>query len=224
MQMKLHHGLLAFVIGGLSRRGVRGRPGGCSASRPNERVRHNAGFRIARLIVKLAEEVDMTRQSRLGVVCVALLTGLLSSDFAVPAVAWTSPEAAAAAKASPQLVASLSKEIGGTPDEAAGAAGALFGLAKSRLKADEFSQVSKAVPGMDLLLKAAPAAAAAPTGPAGALSQLAGTVASIPGVASQFSKMGLKPELAPKVASALVSFVTSSGGAGIGTLLASVLK
>jgi hypothetical protein len=139
-------------------------------------------------------------------------------------VAWTSPEAAAAAKANPTLVAELSKEIGGTPDEAAGAAGALFGLAKSRLKADEFSQVSKAVPGMDLLLKAAPAAAAAVGGPAGALSQLAGTVANIPAVASQFSRMGLKPDMAPKVASALVSFVTRSGGAGVGSLLASVLK
>jgi Protein of unknown function VcgC/VcgE (DUF2780) len=166
----------------------------------------------------------MTRQSSLGVVCVALVAGLVSSGLAVPAEAWTSPEAAAAAKASPELVAGLSKEIGGTPEEAAGAAGALFGLAKSRLKADEFSQVSNAVPGMDLLLKAAPAAAAATGGPAGALSQLAGTVVSIPGVASQFSRMGLKPELAPKVASALVSFVTSSGGAGVGGLLAGVLK
>ena len=165
----------------------------------------------------------MARQGRL-VVYVALVVGLASSGLAVPAEAWTTPEAAAAAKASPKLVGSLSKEIGGTPDEAAGAAGALFGLAKSRLKADEFSQVAKAVPGMDLLLKAAPAAAAPAGGPAGALSQLAGTVASIPGVASQFSKMGLKPELAPKVASSLVSFVTSSGGAGVGSLLAGVLK
>src|SRR5688500_1024200 len=60
--------------------------------------------------------------------------------------------AAAAAKASPALVEALGKEIGASPEQAAGAAGALFGLAKSRLKPEEFSQVATAVPGMDALL------------------------------------------------------------------------
>jgi Protein of unknown function VcgC/VcgE (DUF2780) len=165
----------------------------------------------------------MRRKGYPGVGCVVLLAVLVLCTVPAEAVAWTSPEAAAAAKANPQLVATLSKEIGGTGEEAAGAAGALFGLAKSRLKADEFSQVAKAVPGMDLFLKAAPSNAA-PAGPAGALSQLAGTVGSIPGVASQFSKIGIKPELVPKAASALVSFVTNTGGANIGSLLAGVLK
>src|SRR5262245_21739673 len=63
-----------------------------------------------------------------------------------------SAAATAAAKASPELVNALSKELGSTPAQAAGAAGSLFSLAKSRLKADEFSQVAKAVPGMDSLL------------------------------------------------------------------------
>jgi Protein of unknown function VcgC/VcgE (DUF2780) len=132
---------------------------------------------------------------------------------------------AAAAKASPELVAAISKEIGSTPEQAAGAAGTLFGLAKSRLKADDFAKISKAVPGMDLLLKAAPSAAASSGGgPADALSQLAGTVGSIPAVASKFSKLGLKPEMVPAVATTLTSFVTKSGGAGLGSLLAGALK
>ena len=144
---------------------------------------------------------------------------------AVPAVtaAWTSPSASKAAKANPELAAAVSKEIGGTPEEGAGAAGALFGLAKSRLSPADFSKVAKVVPGMDAILKAAPSAAA-PAGPAGALSQLAETVGGIPAVASQFSKIGIKPELAPKAASALVSFVSTKGGANIGSLLAGVLK
>ena len=131
---------------------------------------------------------------------------------------------AAAAKASPELVAAISKEIGSTPEQAAGAAGTLFGLAKSRLKADDFAKISKAVPGMDLLLKAAPSVAAASGGPTDALSQLAGTVGSIPAVASKFSKLGLKPEMVPAVATTLTSFVTKSGGAGLGSLLAGALK
>ena len=79
-----------------------------------------------------------------------------------------SEEAKAAVSASPQLVGELAKEIGATPEQAAGAAGALFGVARSRLKADEFSQVADAVPGMDALLRAAPAAGA-PIGTTGGL-------------------------------------------------------
>jgi len=78
--------------------------------------------------------------------------------------------------------------------------------------------------GLDLLLKAAPSAAAASGGPTDALSQLAGTVGGIPAVASKFSKLGLKPEMVPVVVSTLTSFVTKSGGAGLGSLLAGALK
>jgi hypothetical protein len=83
--------------------------------------------------------------------------------------------------------------------------------------------VANAVPGIDALLKAAPSSAAT-GGPTGALSQLAQGVGGIPAVASAFSKMGLKPEMVPKAAAALVSYVTKTGGADIGTLLAGVSK
>lgn len=101
-------------------------------------------------------------------------------------------QASTAVKASPELVGALSKEIGTTPEQAAGAAGALFGVAKSRLKADEFSRIAKAVPGITALLDAAPSIGAAPGG-IGALSQVAGTTGSTGGLASAasaFSKLG----------------------------------
>lgn len=93
----------------------------------------------------------MTGYRHFGIACVVLLV------FAANGYA-QAEAATAAATASPALVAALSKEIGATPEQSAGAAGALFGIAKSRLKADEFSQIAGAVPGMDSLLKAAPAA------------------------------------------------------------------
>ena len=136
-------------------------------------------------------------------------------------VGWTSADAlaqsgaaAAAAKASPALVSALSGEIGGSPEQAAGAAGALFGLAKSRLKPEEFGQISKAVPGMDLLLGAAPALGG------GALSQVGGLAS----MASAFSKLGLKPEMVAKAIPILTQFVSKSGGANLGSLLAGALK
>jgi hypothetical protein len=140
-------------------------------------------------------------------------------------------QAGAAVKASPALVEALSKEIGSSPDQAAGAAGSLFGLAKSRLSPADFSKVAAAVPGMDSLLAAAPAAAASPSSPAGvpgnvggALSQLGGSAAGLATAAQAFSKLGLKPELVAKAVPVLTSFVTKSGGASVGNLLAGVLK
>jgi hypothetical protein len=133
-------------------------------------------------------------------------------------------QAQAPKTANPELVGQLAKELGSTPAQAEGAAGSLFGLAKSRLKPEDFSQVAKAVPGMDGLLKAAP-----PMGGGNPLSNVAGTsglagMAGLASAASAFSKLGLNPELVSKAIPVLTQFVTKSGGASVGNLLAGVLK
>ncbi len=132
--------------------------------------------------------------------------------------------AAAAIKASPALIGALSQEMGSTPEQSAGAAGALFGVAKSRLNADQFSQIAGAVPGMDSLLKAAPAASGGGLGSVAGLSQLGGSAGSMAAAAQAFSKLGLKPEMVAKAIPVLTSFVTKSGGANVGNLLAGALK
>ena len=164
----------------------------------------------------------MTRNAPLALTCAVAFA---AATFAVrPLLAQGA--AAAAAKASPELIGALSKEIGGSPEQSAGAAGALFGLAKSRLKPDEFSQVAKAVPGMDLLLGAAPTGGGGGGvgAAAGALSQLGGSAGGLASAAAAFSKLGLKPDMVAKAVPVLVSFVTKSGGANVGSLLGSVLK
>jgi hypothetical protein len=172
----------------------------------------------------------MTCHRALGTLCVVLLVLSAATNAAAQGAAEKAKsatnEAAAAAKASPDLVKALSTELGSTPEQAAGAAGALFSVAKSRLKADEFSQVSKAVPGMGALLKAAPAMGVG-GGALGAVSQAAGTSGSAGGLAaaaSAFSTLGLKPDLVAKAVPVLTSFVSKSGGADVGRLLAGVLK
>jgi hypothetical protein len=132
-----------------------------------------------------------------------------------------SAAAEAAAKASPELVEALSKEIGASPAQAAGAAGSLFGIAKSRLKPEEFGEISKAVPGMDSLLSAAPAAASA-VGTAGGA--LGGSAAGLASAASAFTKLGLSPDMVAKAVPVLTQFVGKSGGSQAADLLASVLK
>jgi hypothetical protein len=162
--------------------------------------------------------ITMTQQACLAFVCVLFVSASAAGQPASPTA-----EASAAAKASPELVGQLSKELGSTPEQAAGAAGALFGLAKTRLKPEEFSQVSSAVPGMDSLLKAAPAASGA-VGTTGALPQLGGSASGLASAAAAFSKLGLSPEMVSKAVPILTSFVTKSGGASVGNLLAGVLK
>lgn len=158
-----------------------------------------------------------------GVIVLALASApaVLAADGGSELQAPAASEAAsAAAKASPELVGALSKEIGATPEQAAGAAGALFGVAKSRLKPEEFTKVSGAVPGMDALLKAAPAMG----GAAGGLGSLAGSAGGLASAASAFSKLGLKPDMVAKAVPVLTSFVGKSGGAGVASLLAGALK
>ena len=130
--------------------------------------------------------------------------------------------------ANPDLIGALTKEIGATPAQASGAAGALFGLAKTRLKPEEFAKVAGAVPGMDALLAAAPAVAGtAGSGAAGALAKATGGASALGGLASvapAFEKLGLKPEMAVKAVPVLTKYVTKSGGAEVASLLAGALK
>jgi hypothetical protein len=170
------------------------------------------------------KEVTMTRQACVGTVVALMmaLTGVGHSTLSAQIPSLSGAQATAA-KASPELVGALSKQLGSSPEQAAGAAGALFGIAKSQLKANDFSKVAAAVPGMAALLSAAP-----PTGGGGgaanALSQLAGQAGTLAAAAGAFNKLGLKPELVAQAIPVLTSFVTKSGGAGVGNLLAGVLK
>ena len=165
----------------------------------------------------------MTWRTCLGsIVIVAMSFSTASvSQAASPAQAATA-EATAAAKASPELIGALSKEMGATPEQAAGAAGTLFGVAKSRLKPEDFSQISSAVPGMDSLLKAAPTAGGGAT--SSTLSQLGAGATGLASAASQFTKLGLSPDMVSKAVPVLTSFVTKSGGSKAGSLLAGALK
>lgn len=150
-------------------------------------------------------------------ILVSAVVGVVVFGATLASAQSTPSTMAAAAKASPELVGLLSNELGSTPEQAAGAAGSLFGLAKSKLSPADFTKVAAAVPGMASLLKAAPHKGGGAMGALGAASGLAG-------IASSFQKLGLKPELVAKAVPVLTSFVSKSGGADVGNLLASVLK
>src|SRR5262249_59315124 len=151
----------------------------------------------------------MPRMTALTALCAAALGAAPVREVAAQDLAQT---------ANPELVGQLAKELHATPKQAEGAAGALFGAAKSTLAPADWGKVAAAVPGMDGLLKAAPdvASAVGTSGAAGALAAAGGAGKSIGGLASAasaFSKLGLKPEMAKKAVPILTQFVTKSGGA-----------
>jgi hypothetical protein len=167
----------------------------------------------------------MRRHVAFPILCVAVFAASGAMTRAAQAPPRATSAATSATDASPELVGALSTELGSTQEQAAGAAGALFGVAKSRLNANDFSQVANAVPGMDMLLKAAPQ----PTGPVGtsglsSLSNMAGAAGGLAAAASAFSKLGLSPELVAKAIPILTQFVSKSGGANVASLLAGALK
>jgi hypothetical protein len=125
--------------------------------------------------------------------------------------------------ASPELVGQLVNELGISAGQAEGAAGTLFGVAKSRLGAEDFAKVASTVPNIDGLLNAAPAA----DPKAAALEAVAGKtggVASMAAAAGTLSKLGLNADTITKLAPTLVKLVQSKGGAEVGALLAGALK
>jgi len=122
----------------------------------------------------------------------------------------------------PELAGMLSKELKITPEQATGGAGALFGLAKSRLKPEEFGKVSKAVPGMDGLLSAAPKADTSAV--SSLTSALPGKAGGLSSVAGAFKTLGLSPDMAAKFVPILTEYTKSKGGADVASLLAGALK
>jgi hypothetical protein len=127
---------------------------------------------------------------------------------------------------SPELVGDLTKQLSVTPAQATGGAGALFGLAKSRLGAADFSKVAAVVPGMNGFLKAAPSASHQGGG-LPEISSLSGALPSgasgLASTAQSFQRLGLSPGMVGKFVPVLTQFVQSKGGAGVASLLSGAL-
>src|SRR5262249_49782470 len=108
----------------------------------------------------------------------------------------------------PGLVGQLTSKLGVTPEQATGGAGAIFGLAKTKMSPADFSKLSGVIPGMDKFLGAAPAAGAAAGGAAPAAGAAAGGAAPAAGAAGA---AGANP--AAGAAGALGGSAASAAGA-----------
>jgi Protein of unknown function VcgC/VcgE (DUF2780) len=151
--------------------------------------------------------------------------------FALLGTALAQAQAAAAANPNPELVGQLTQQLGVTKAQATGGAGAIFGLAKSKLSPENFSKLSAAVPGMGGFLKAAPAAGQAGqagqagSSPMGSLgSMMPGKAGGLASLAGSFNSLGMSPSMVTKFAPVLQNYVGAKGGASTASLLSGVLK
>lgn len=124
------------------------------------------------------------------------------------------------------LITTLTDKLGVTQKQATGGAGAIFKYAKSKLNADDFSKVSRTLPGTDALISAAPKT----SGSANLLSGLKSlkgaqskSTAAVNSLAGSFSKLGMKPDMVGKFIPIILEYSKSKGGTAVMTILKGVL-
>src|SRR5262245_19353321 len=94
-----------------------------------------------------------------------------------------------------ELVKSISDKFSLKQEQATGGIGSVFNFAKGKLSADDFGKVSKVIPQMDSLLKAAPAMDSSSSAVSSAMAQLGSNAGGIASLATSFNKLGLSPDM-----------------------------
>lgn len=154
-------------------------------------------------------------------ICLFAYVGMTCTKYAQAQKAQTE----ASKNLSPELIGKLTKELSITPEQAVGGAGAIFGLAQTKLKPAEFTKVADVVPDMDGLLKAAPKPK---KGAAGMLSSMGGMLpgkaGGIASLAGSFKSLGLSTDTMVKFVPIMTQFVQTKGGSSVGNLLSGALK
>ena len=123
---------------------------------------------------------------------------------------------------SPALVSELTNKLSITPEQAIGGSGAIFGLARSRMKPEDFLRVSDSVPGMNSFLGAAPEVKLDPL--TSATSIVPGKAGPLGSLAGSFNQLGLSPDMASKFVPVITEFVKGRGGKDVAKLFTNALK
>lgn len=114
------------------------------------------------------------------------------------------------------LTDTLVKKLGITSAQAQGGAGALFQVAKGKLDARQFAELSQSVPEMNSLLNAVPKQSGALSGLAGSVSSALGDSSNAYGnlasLASTFKTLNLSPDMAGQFVPVVVDYVRTKGG------------
>jgi hypothetical protein len=116
--------------------------------------------------------------------------------------------------ASPLLNSVMSAVPGLSPSQAATGVGSLLGLAQARMPADQFAQLSSAVPGTQALIGGAQKAGLPSAGGLTGLSSLTNT----------FNSAGISPDQVSQMIPAVEQSISQSAGPSIGQAFASAVR
>ncbi len=153
--------------------------------------------------------------------CIAVLLFTFSACSSIPGMGDKASGGTGA------LIGMLTSKLGVSNEQAIGGAAALFGSAKKKLSPDDFSSVTKSLPGIKSLLGKAPKDSkgiASTLGLESAKNDKADTKKGSNDVASQFSQLGLSSDMVGKFVPVVLEYAKSSGGDGIMSLLKGALQ
>ncbi|MBP6365944.1 MAG: DUF2780 domain-containing protein [Nitrosomonas sp.] len=120
------------------------------------------------------------------------------------------------------LVDILVRQLGVSPQQAMGGAGAIFQVAQGNMNPQAFNSLSQSVPGMSTMLGAAPAMPAA-----GGLTSLMGnsgsSLGSVAALTGSFQQLNLSPNMVSQFIPVVTNYVRQTGGQATADLLQSAL-
>jgi hypothetical protein len=108
------------------------------------------------------------------------------------------------------LTDSLTSQLGVTSKQASAGVGSMLNYAQGKLSPDQWSSVSKSLPGADSYLRSASDAVGT------------GNITSADGLNSAFSKLGMNPDMVKKFAPIVSDYAGKYGGSAAKSLLAGV--
>ena len=125
------------------------------------------------------------------------------------------------------LVSILTKNLNVSSQQAEGGAGAIFNTASQNMSLDDFAKVTDVLPEVQSLMKAAPSVDTG-SGTIGGLSSMLGKngggVASLAGLTSAFSQLGLGGNMVQKFMPIILDYAQNTGGDGVANLLKMALQ
>ncbi|MDD5268688.1 MAG: DUF2780 domain-containing protein [Methylococcales bacterium] len=173
---------------------------------------------------------DVAQTGGLGLPSAAAAVEQITGAGSAAGVASTVANAAPVAGQSSDLVDTLVRQLGITPEQASGGAGSIFSMVKQGMNPADFAKVSAAVPGMNELLAAAPSQAAPSSNMTGlmgmAASALGGSGSSVTrltSLAGSFQSLGLNSGMVSRFIPVILQSVQSQGGSAAMDLLQSAL-
>jgi hypothetical protein len=124
-----------------------------------------------------------------------------------------------------ELIDQLTKSLGINDAQAEGGAAVLFKAARDKMGGDEFGKLLGGVPGLNELIRKAPAAGGGLGGMLGGLaSAMGGNAGLIATIVGGFGKLGLKPDEAKKFVPVIMGFLRTKVGPDVVSTLEKTLR